>query len=89
MQRKPDYTMGSIGNLYFIHQIHPSDFPHASNILTTNETGAFLWNHLDKETSLDALTEQLAAYYEIEPEPVKEDVAAFLKQLRQIHAISY
>lgn len=87
MRKKKDYTMGTIGNLYFIHHANPSDFPRANDVLTTNETGAFLWNHLETDLSLEELAECLADYYEAEPDMVKADVTEFLAGLRQIGAI--
>ena len=87
MHRNKDYAMGTIGNLYFIHPAHPSDFPAAGDILTTNETGAFLWKQMEHEISLDELTKLLADYYEIETDLAKEDIQNFIGQLQKINAV--
>ena len=87
MQRDQNYALGTIGDLYFVHNVHPADFPMVGDMLTTNETGAFLWKNLEKEISLDELSGILAAYYEIDIEMAKQDTIAFLKQLEQIGAI--
>lgn len=87
MHQKKDYAMGTIGNLYFIHPAHPSDFPAAGDILTTNETGAFLWKQMEQEISLEELTKQFADYYEIGADLAKEDIQNFIGQLQKINAI--
>lgn len=87
MQHKKNYSMGTIGDLYFIHNAHPIDFPSANEILTTNETGAFLWETLDSDISLDELTEIFAKYYEIDRKTAKQDIMVFLNSLKKISAI--
>ena len=56
-------------------------------IVRLNETAAFLVEHLQTETTAEALTAALAAAYDVAPETVQEDVAAVLSRLRQIGAL--
>lgn len=88
MKRNTGYTIRNIGNLYFIHNAHPTDFPTAGEMLTTNATGAFLWEHLDKDTSITELSNTLVDEYEIDFETAQQDTTGFLKQLKNIGALS-
>ena len=58
-----------------------------NGLLTLNETGAFLWDRLTRETSLDALAAALCENYDVEPGRAQKDTAAFLDRLRGIGAL--
>ena len=47
MQLHTDYQLRNIGTFYFLVPLK-SDHPVIDQILTLNETGAFLWNSLQK-----------------------------------------
>lgn len=50
-------------------------------MITLNETGAFLWEHLAEETDEAELTSALLAEYDVDEETAKKAVAAFVKKL--------
>ncbi len=53
-----------------------------SSMITTNETGAFLWNELSKGSDEDSLSRALLAEYTgIDEATAKADIAEFLKAL--------
>lgn len=52
-----------------------------SAMITTNETGAFLWEHLKDDTSADALVEELLKEYDVDEDTARADVAEFLQIL--------
>ena len=52
-------------------------------MVTTNETGAFLWEKLKEETTEEELLKALTAEYEVDAETAKADIAEFLEKLRQ------
>ena len=51
-------------------------------MITLNDTGAFLWEHLVEETDEAALVAALLAEYDVDEETAKKAVSAFVKKLR-------
>lgn len=51
-------------------------------MITLNDTGAFLWEHLVDETDEAALVAALLAEYDVDEETAKKAVSAFVKKLR-------
>lgn len=87
MQANTDFILRNIGDIYFIFPTKTATFLSADQMLTTNETGAFLWNCLHKSTTLDELTEKLQNCYNIDAKTAHEDIKIFLTALKKIHAI--
>lgn len=52
-----------------------------NGMLTLNETGAVLWQALEKGGDRDALVNALTGEYDVSPEVVLPDVDAFLAKL--------
>lgn len=50
-------------------------------MITLNETGAFLWERLQTETSEDALVCALLAEFEVDEDTAKAAVSAFVREL--------
>ena len=50
-------------------------------MITLNDTGAFLWERLEEETTEDALVQALLAEYDVEEAAARNAVVAFVKQL--------
>lgn len=50
-------------------------------MITLNETGTFLWEHLQTETDEVALTAALLAEYDVDEATAAASVAAFVKKL--------
>lgn len=87
MRANPDFILKNIGDIYFIITKTPVDFPAPGNMLTTNETGAYLWNQLQTDSSMEELTEALCMLYQIDASTASEDISAFLQQLQKIGAL--
>ena len=73
---------------YLLHQISgqvvvlPSGSDLDLNVLITlNETGAFLWEQLQKETDQEALVNALLGEYDVDAETAGRCVADFLEKL--------
>ena len=56
-------------------------------LLTLNETGEWLWDHLEACDTPEALTDAMLAEFDAEREMVSRDVADFLERLRQLHIV--
>ena len=54
-----------------------------SNIFALNETGAFIWEHLDGATSLEGIRDALAADFEVSPESAWSDLETLVADLEQ------
>lgn len=52
-------------------------------MITLNETGAFLWERLQNETTEDALVSALLGEYEVDEETARKAVAAFVQKLSE------
>lgn len=50
-------------------------------MITLNDTGAFLWEHLQSETTEDALVTALLAEYDVEEATAHKAVVAFVEKL--------
>lgn len=51
-------------------------------MITLNETGSFLWEHLAEETDEAALVAALLAEYDVDKETAEKAVSGFVKKLR-------
>ena len=51
-------------------------------MINLNDTGRFLWEHMQKETTEQALTAALLEEYDVTEEKAKASVAAFIEKLR-------
>lgn len=54
-----------------------------NTMITLNETGTFLWEHLVEETDEAALVAALLAEYDVDAETAAKSVAAFVNKLRE------
>lgn len=51
-------------------------------MVTTNETGAFLWEKLKNETTEEELLTAMLSEYDVDEQTAKADIAEFLGKLR-------
>ena len=54
-----------------------------NGLITVNEVGAFLWNMLQKEVSLDDLVKGVLDEYDVDAEVAKEDIQDALSQSKE------
>ncbi|MBE7048286.1 MAG: PqqD family protein [Ruminococcaceae bacterium] len=52
-------------------------------MITLNESGAFLWNCLQSETTEEELVAAMTAEYAVDAETARQDVNAFIMQLKE------
>ena len=50
-------------------------------MITLNETGAFLWERLNEETSVEALVTALLGEYDVDEKTAQQAVEAFVQKL--------
>lgn len=53
-----------------------------NGMITLNESGAFFWNALLKDTTVDEVVKKVTSEYDVDEERAKADVEKFIEQLR-------
>lgn len=86
MKVNPDFTLRNIGDIYLIVPIMGQTFSR-NKIINTNETGALLWECLQKENTEKGLLFALKSIYDIDDVTALSDIKLFLKQLQDAGAI--
>ena len=79
---KPDYVLSQVMDYYFIMGVGKDAYV-PNQILSLNETGAFLWNVLKEGAEPDELAAHLVEEYEVDEVTARKDVEIFLSRLRE------
>lgn len=58
-----------------------------NGMITLNESGAFFWNALLKDTTVDEVVKKVTSEYDVDEERAKSDVEKFIEQLRENNLI--
>lgn len=58
-----------------------------NGMITLNESGAFFWNALLKDTTVDEMVKKVTSEYNVDEERAKADVEKFIEQLRENNLI--
>lgn len=58
-----------------------------NGMISVNATGAFIWDCLEKETTMEELVAALVEHYEVEVAVAEENATAFIKTLREVGAV--
>lgn len=56
-------------------------------MVKSNETAAFIIDHMKKDTTVDKITDELCAEYDVPADVAKKDVEKVIEQLRAIGAV--
>lgn len=80
MKIKEGYMLSRVAGNYIVVPLGDEalDF---NGLITTNETGAFLWQRLSEDTDRDALLTAMLNEYEIDESTAAADIDAFLNKL--------
>lgn len=54
-----------------------------NGMITVNEVGAFLWQNLQSETTMEQLIEAMLDEYEVDEDTARADVEAYIELLRE------
>ena len=72
-----------LGNIAGEHVVLPSgDNLDLSTMTTLNDTGKFIWEQLEKETTVEQIVDAILGEYDISREEAYKHVTAFVKKLR-------
>ena len=82
MKIKDGYILKTVAGCSVVvsSDVETMDF---TNMLNLNGPGAFLWENLEKETTEDNLIRKLLSEYDVDETVAKNDVSAFLENLRE------
>lgn len=86
MRRNENFILRQVADMSVIVPLRAAAeaFP---GMISVNETGAFLWELLEQEQTLQSLGDALCAAYSVEQEQAEADAAAFLDKLRPVGAV--
>lgn len=82
MKTKSGYMLRKVVDIYVIIGIGDENYA-PNQIMSLNETGAFLWRILENGAERDELVEKLAAEYDVDMRTAAADTDVFLKKLRE------
>ena len=68
------------GNEYVLVPI-ANNIADMNSVYTLNETGAFIWDHINGERSVAELIDAVTTEYDIDDETAKEDVFSFIDNM--------
>ena len=86
MKRNPDFLLREVADTLVVVPVGQAsiNFP---GMITLNATGAFLWELLETEQTVDSLVEKMVDRYEVEAEKARQDAEAFVAKLMPTGAI--
>lgn len=86
MKRNPDFLMREVADTVVVVPVGAASasFP---GMITLNASGAFLWEQLAQEQSVDTLVAALLEQYEVTEAMARTDVEKFLEKLMPTGAI--
>lgn len=86
MKIKQNYLLSEIEGEYIVIAVGNTE-SNFNGYLKLNKTSKFLWDCLEKQTTLEDVIERLKNKYSIDPEIAKNDVENFINSLHAVHAL--
>ena len=81
MKIRAGYSLRNVLDMYVVMGTGKDAYT-PNRIMSVNETGAFLWNLLEKGADAALLVSRMTEEYDVSEETAANDVNAFLAQLR-------
>lgn len=86
MKISQQFALRTIGDIYIVVRTNQST-EDSRQIMTLNETGAFLWNCLAAGNTRQGLLAAITTLYEVPEEDAAADIDSFLERLRTVGAL--
>jgi hypothetical protein len=83
MKRKTDFIMQNVGGENLLVPLG-AQVMDLNGIITLNDTGAYVWELLAQERTLDELTAAVAEHFDVTPERARLDVQNFLGEITKM-----
>lgn len=82
MKIKSDYLLRKVADSYVVVPVGKAtvDF---NGMINLNETGAFLWQQLQKGADEETLLKAMLKEYEVDEETAADGIGSFLNKLRE------
>ncbi len=82
MKIKENFMLRKVADCFVVVPVGAAvaDF---NGMINLNEAGAFLWQALESETTIDAVVAAMLAQYEVDEATAKKDVENFVAHLRE------
>lgn len=55
-----------------------------NELFTMNETGKFIWENIDDDTTIDELADKMVEVFEVSPEIARRDICGFLEKMSEM-----
>jgi hypothetical protein len=76
----PDIVTRKTGNEYVLVPV-ANNIADMNSVYTLNETGAFIWDHIDGNRNLEEIIMALTEEYDINQQSASEDVLSLIKNM--------
>jgi hypothetical protein len=80
LTHSPSIVTRKTGNEYVLVPV-TNNIADMHSVYTLNETGAFIWEHIDGKRSVEEIIAELTEEYEIDNENASEDVFSFIDDM--------
>jgi hypothetical protein len=82
LSHSPSIVTRKTGNEYVLVPI-ANNIADMNSVYTLNETGAFIWEHIDGKKNVEELIIDLREEYDIDYENASKDVFGYIENLRK------
>ncbi len=86
MKIKDGYVLRNVAGNYIVVPFGEKSLDF-SGLITLNELGANIWNLLEKDTTLEEITQNLLKEYDVSEDVLTNDVKEFISQLKGANLI--
>lgn len=83
MKIKDGYILKNIAGSFVVIPLNETSETE-STLISLNETGAFLWQQLETDTTTQILCEKLLKEFDTDEFTARNDIAAFLNKCKEI-----
>ena len=82
LSHSPSVVTRKTGNEYVLVPV-ANNIADMNSVYTLNETGAFIWEHIDGKRSVGDIIKALVDEYEIDGTTASEDVFSFIDEMKK------
>ena len=82
LSRSQSVVTTKTGNEYVLVPV-ANNIADMNSVYTLNETGAFIWEHINGENSVEDIINKMMAEYEVDFLTASEDVYSFIDDIRK------
>ncbi len=87
LSHSPSVVSRKTGNEYVLVPV-TNNIADMNSVYTLNETGAFIWEHINGKRSVEDIIRALTSEYDIDNETASKDVFSFIENMSKYLIIS-